>query len=155
MLIYRKLVALLAEKNLKMSTAESVSGGKIISSIIEIPGASNITEQSYIVYSNDAKIKVLGLKKETIDTYGVVSEEVALEMARNLKKISNSNIAISTTGEAGPILNDLNIAQGTVCFGLIIDDKEYTYTKVFLGDRLDVIESSVIFILDTLFKLLK
>ena len=62
MKINQKLVELLITKKLKLSTAESVTGGNLIASIIEIPGASNVTEQSYIVYSNQAKIDVLGIK---------------------------------------------------------------------------------------------
>ena len=144
------IVKKLKERNYKITTAESITGGKLISSLIEIPGASKIIEQSYIVYSNKAKINVLNVAEYIISKYGVVSEEVALEMARKTKIISNSNIIITTTGEAGPIVNEQNIVNGTVCFGLIINNKEYVYTEKFTGDRLNIINKAVIFILNEL-----
>ncbi|XMB71804.1 CinA family protein [Mycoplasmatota bacterium WC30] len=149
------LVDLLKEKGLKISTAESITGGKIISSIIEIPGASNITEQSYIVYSNQAKVNVLGVNKELLDAFGVVSEEVALEMARRTKELTQADIVISTTGEAGPNVNDQDIIVGTVCFGLIIDNKEFTHKRVLAGDRIGIIDNATTYILNDLYYRLK
>ena len=145
-----ELVELLKAKGLKISTAESITGGKLISSIIDIPGASNITEQSYVVYSNRAKVNVLNVKQETIDRFGVVSEEVALEMARNLRKITDSNIAVSTTGEAGPTLSSKGVQVGTVCIAIIIDSKEYIYKKFFAGDRIGIIDNAVTYIINEL-----
>lgn len=145
-----KIVQLLKRNNLKISTSESVTGGKIISYLIEVPGASNITEQSFVVYSNPAKIKVLGIQKEQIDQYGVVSKEIALEMARNTLAMTNADVIISTTGEAGPIVNDVGINIGTVCFGLIINNKEFSYKEEFSGDRLNIINRAVQFILGEL-----
>lgn len=145
-----ELVNLLKQKNLKLSTAESITGGKLISTIIEIPGASKITEKSYIVYSNQAKVDVLGVDKQIIEGFGVVSEEVAIEMARKLKTLTNSDIVISTTGEAGPQTNEEGILVGTVCIGLIIQNKEYVYKKIFSGDRLGVMNSVVSFIISDL-----
>jgi len=85
----------------------------------------------------------------------VVSEEVALEMARRTKDITDSNVVISTTGEAGPIVNEQDIVTGTICFGLIINDEEYTSKKKFAGSRLNIIDSAVTYILkDLLMKLL-
>ncbi len=155
MKINQLLVDLLRERNLKISTAESVTGGKIISSLIEISGASNITEQSYVVYSNQAKRAVLGVDTKVIEGFGVVSEEVALEMARGLKKVANCDIAIATTGEAGPNPSDSEIQIGTVCFSLIIKEEEYTYKKIFAGDRLGIIDNATVFILSELFYKLK
>ncbi len=149
------LVDLLKEKNLKISTCESITGGKIISAIIEIPGASNITEQSYIVYSDRAKTNVLGISKELIDAFGVVSEEIALEMARKTKELSNADVVISTTGEAGPNVSEQDITVGTVCFGLIIKDKEYTHKRILTGDRLGIIDNATTYILNDLYYKLK
>lgn len=145
-----ELVELLKRKNLKLSTAESITGGKLISSIIEVSGASKITEQSYIVYSNKAKVDVLGVDEKIINKFGVVSKEVAIEMARKLKTLTGSDIVISTTGEAGPTLNEQNIMVGTVCIGLIIIDEEYVFEKVFTGDRLGVMNSAISFVVKDL-----
>jgi len=149
--INRKLVELLTKKNLKISTAESITGGRVISTIIEVPGASNITEQSYVVYSNKAKVKVLGVDKEVINRYGVVSVEVAKEMAKKTKELTGADIIITTTGEAGPNLNEREIMVGTICIGIIIKDKEFQYKRMFTGDRLGIINNTVAYVLNDLF----
>ena len=148
--IAKEVVNKLRSKHYTFSTAESVTGGKLISMITEVPGASKILEQSYVVYSNDAKISVLGVDKTTIDRFGVVSEEVALEMAQHLKAITKADVVITTTGEAGPVKNEIDIALGTVCFGLIIADKKQSFTQIFSGERTEIIESAVNFILQLL-----
>ncbi|MCK5732354.1 MAG: CinA family protein [Tenericutes bacterium] len=150
MKINNQIVEILKKKEYKISTAESITGGALISKIIEVPGASNITEQSYIVYSNQAKVKVLGVDMKLIEVFGVVSEEVALDMARKTKILTNSDIVISITGEAGPNLDNESIAIGTVCFGLIVADEEYTYKQIFTGDRVGIINNSVSYILNNL-----
>ncbi|MCK4551460.1 MAG: CinA family protein [Tenericutes bacterium] len=150
MKVNSQIVEILKKKKYKISTAESITGGALISKIIEVPGASNITEQSYIVYSNQAKVKVLGVDMKLIEAFGVVSEEVVLEMARKTKILTNSDIVISTTGEAGPNLDNESIVIGTVCFGLIVNDKEYTYKQIFTGDREGIINNSVLYILNNL-----
>ena len=99
-MIENKLVNKLKEKKYKISFAESCTGGMLASTIINVSGSSNIIEESYITYSENAKMKILGVKKETLEKYTVYSKEVALEMAEGLKKISNSNICISVTGIA-------------------------------------------------------
>lgn len=137
------LVELLKTKKLNISTAESITGGRIISKLIEVPGASNITDRSYIVYSNEAKIEVLGVDRQLIESFGVVSKEVALDMVRKLKILTNSDICVSTTGEAGPITSDELISAGTVCIGIIINEEEYVYQRNFSGDRLGIINGTV------------
>lgn len=148
--VNKQVVEILKKLNYKISTAESVTGGALISKIIEVPGASNITEQSYIVYSNNAKADVLGIDKKLIEAFGVVSEEVALDMARKTKALTNSDVIISTTGEAGPNLSNDSIVVGTVCFGLIIKNMEYTFKQIFAGDRAGIINNSVSYILNNL-----
>ncbi len=145
-----KLVSLLKEKKLIISAAESVTGGKFISTLIEVPGASKIIDRSFIVYSDKAKTEVLGVNPELIKAFGIVSEEVALEMARRVKQISGSDIAVSTTGEAGPNPNEEGIIVGTVCFGVIIRGSEFVYKQVFAGDRLGIIDNAVTFLINDL-----
>ena len=99
-MIENKLVEKLKEKNLKISFAESCTGGLLASTIINVSGSSSVIEESYITYSENAKIKLLNVKKETLDKYTVYSKEVALEMAKGLKAITNSNICASVTGIA-------------------------------------------------------
>ena len=123
----------------------------MVSSLIEIPGASKVDDQGYVVYSDSAKYDVLQVDTNLIKGFGVVSEEVALAMARGAKERSKANVVISTTGEAGPNPNEESIVVGTVCFGVIIDDLEFTTTKNFAGDRLGIIENAVTYILNDLY----
>tara|TARA_Y100000389_G_C17178038_1_gene372551 strand:- start:101 stop:562 length:462 start_codon:yes stop_codon:yes gene_type:complete len=96
------LVKTLIKKNLKISFAESCTGGLLASSITSISGASKIFNVGFITYSNQAKIKFLKINKSIIKKYGAVSHECCLAMVTNLSKISKANINVSITGIAGP-----------------------------------------------------
>ena len=96
------LVKKLIKKKLKISFAESCTGGLLASSITSISGASKIFNIGLITYSNQAKIKFLKVNKNIIKKYGAVSEECCTSMVKNLSKISNAQINVSITGIAGP-----------------------------------------------------
>lgn len=96
------VVKLLKEKELRLSSAESATGGLFANAIIEVPGASKVFDTSFVTYSNESKISNLDVKESTIERYSVSSGEVAVEMAIGALKKSNSDIAISITGNAGP-----------------------------------------------------
>ena len=96
------VVDLLKDNNLTISSAESCTGGLFADSIISISGTSSIFDRALVTYSNKAKIEELGVSKETLDTYGAVSEQTAREMVEGLSKASSSDICISVTGIAGP-----------------------------------------------------
>tara|TARA_B100001121_G_C18273183_1_gene427195 strand:- start:93 stop:554 length:462 start_codon:yes stop_codon:yes gene_type:complete len=98
----KSLIKLLTKKKLKISFAESCTGGLLASSVTSIDGASKVFDLGFITYSNQAKIKVLKVNKNIIKKYGAVSHECCLEMVKNLSKISKANINISITGIAGP-----------------------------------------------------
>ena len=98
----KPLVKKLIKKNLKISFAESCTGGMLASSITSISGASKIFNIGLITYSNQAKIKFLKVNKNIIKNYGAVSHECCLAMVNNLSKISKANINVSITGIAGP-----------------------------------------------------
>ena len=98
----QKLVKLLSKKNLKISFAESCTGGLLSSSITSISGSSKVFTIGLITYSNQAKIKLLKVNKKTILKHGAVSYETCLSMVKNLSKISKTNISVSITGVAGP-----------------------------------------------------
>ena len=98
----RSLVRILTQKKLKISFAESCTGGLLASSITSISGASKIFDLGLITYSNQAKIKFLKINKNIIIRYGAVSHECCLSMVNNLSKISKANINVSITGIAGP-----------------------------------------------------
>lgn len=94
------LINLLKERNEKVSTCESITGGLIASSIIDISGASEVIEESYITYSDKIKEKILNVSRETLDKYSAVSVECANEMIEGLYKITNSSLCIGSTGYA-------------------------------------------------------
>ena len=98
----KSLVKILIKKKLKISFAESCTGGLLTSSITSVSGASKIFNLSLITYSNQAKIKFLKVNKNIIKKYGAVSHECCLAMVNNLSKISKANINVSITGIAGP-----------------------------------------------------
>ena len=100
--ISQKIVRLLKKKRLKMSFAESCTGGLLSSSITSISGSSKVFSLGLITYSNQSKINILKVPKKTIIKNGAVSYETCLSMVKNLNKISKANISVSITGIAGP-----------------------------------------------------
>ena len=98
----KTLLNLLTKKKIKISFAESCTGGLLASSITSISGASKVFNLGLVTYSNQAKIKVLKVNKNVIKKYGAVSHECCLAMVKNLSKISKANINVSITGIAGP-----------------------------------------------------
>ena len=96
------LIRLLTKKKLKISFAESCTGGLLASTITSISGASNVFNLGLVTYSNQAKINVLKVNKSIIKKYGAVSHECCYAMVNNLSKISKANINVSITGIAGP-----------------------------------------------------
>ena len=97
-----KIVLKLVKKKLKISFAESCTGGLLASSLTSISGSSKIFNLGLITYSNKAKTNILKVPKKIIDKYGSVSKECCLSMVKNLSKISKANISVSITGIAGP-----------------------------------------------------
>ena len=98
----KSLIRILTKKKLKISIAESCTGGLLASSITSISGASKVFNLGLVTYSNQAKIKVLKVNKNIIRKYGAVSHECCNAMVKNLSRISKANINVSITGIAGP-----------------------------------------------------
>ena len=96
------LVEHLAKQDLKVATAESCTGGMIASEIISVPGSSAVVDSSFVTYSNEAKTLILGVPAEDIKACGAVSEVVARKMAQGVRRVSNADIGVATTGIAGP-----------------------------------------------------
>lgn len=126
---------LLCDKNLTISTAESCTGGMIAEKLISYPGISKVYLEGMITYSNDAKIKRLGVNKETLDKYGAVSEQTAKEMVEGIARESGSNIAIITTGIAGPDGGTKEKPVGLVYIGLYVNGSTKVKEFNFQGDR--------------------
>ena len=125
-----KVVKLLQKKRLKISFAESCTGGLLSSSVTKISGSSKIFTLGLVTYSNQAKINILNVPKKIIKTHGAVSYETCLSMVKNLYKISKTNISVSITGIAGPNGGTKEKPVGLVYIGLKKGNK--TLIKKFL-----------------------
>lgn len=128
-------IKLLTEKKIKISAAESCTGGMFVKMITDIPGASEILNESYVTYSNDAKMRLLGVKKETLDTFGAVSEKTALEMAQGVKRVSGADIGVGITGIAGPDGGTEEKPIGLVYFAVAYKDKAVAKELRLNGER--------------------
>ena len=114
----QKIVKLLRLKKMKISLAESCTGGLLASNITSVSGASKIFTLGLVTYSNQSKIKILKVPKKIIIKHGAVSYETCLSMVQNLSKISRSNISLSITGIAGPKGGTKNKPVGLVYIGI-------------------------------------
>ncbi len=120
---------LLREKSLTLSTAESCTGGRIAEMITSVPNCSQYFKGSLVAYYVETKTKVLGVRQDSIDNYGVVSKEVVEEMAKKANKLMNTNIAIATTGMAGPTSSEEHIMIGNIW--IAIADNDFVVSKEF------------------------
>ncbi len=134
----KTLIKTLKEKGLRVSAAESCTGGLVSKLLTDVSGASEVFECSVTTYSNEAKMKLLGVKKETLENFGAVSEETAREMASGVRNLSGADVAVSVTGIAGPTGAVPGKPVGTVCIGIATDEKCYAKTFLFDGSRAQV-----------------
>lgn len=137
-------------KKLTISTAESCTGGLVGATLINYPGISEVFLEGAITYSNEAKIKRLGVKKETLERYGAVSEQTAREMAEGIAKTSGTDIGLSTTGLAGPDGGTEDKPVGLVYIGLYINGETKVKKLNLQGDRQKIRIRTVMNILDWL-----
>ncbi len=118
-----------------LACAESCTGGLVAKMITDVAGSSEVFEGGVVSYSNEFKMTFLGVLPETLARYGAVSENTAREMARGVAHRSGADIAVSTTGIAGPGGGTLEKPVGTVCFGIVSPRGEETFTMHF-GEEL-------------------
>jgi len=147
--IEEEIVKYLTDHNMTISTAESCTGGMIVSTLINVSGSSKVIRESYVTYANESKIKILGVKEETINKYTVYSNEVAIEMVQGLKRITNDDVCISITG-----LTD-GEKKGKFDCGIIIKDKMYSFTYQVDGSRNEIRFKQTKLILGVLLELLQ
>ncbi|HBA98132.1 MAG TPA: damage-inducible protein CinA [Lachnospiraceae bacterium] len=141
--IAEKIVNILKEQGLHISTAESLTGGMLASSIVDIGGASEVFEEGYITYSDAVKHKVLGVSKDCLEKYTAVSSVVAKQMAEGTAQITGSDITVATTGYAGPGNADDGTPAGTVYIGVFYKEKTDVRKFCFDGDRNSVRRQTV------------
>ncbi|QNB08560.1 CinA family protein [Herbaspirillum frisingense] len=144
----------LKAKGLLLATAESCTGGGIAHAITEIAGSSEWFDCGFVTYSNASKNELLDISEALIAQHGAVSEEIAGAMAEGAVANTSSDLAVSTTGIAGPGGAVPGKPVGTVCFGWRVGDKTYTERLVFKGDRQQVRAQTVDHALKGLLKLL-
>ena len=123
----KEIANLLRRNALKLATAESCTGGLVSSRMTDLSGSSVYIWQNFVTYANEAKIKLLGVQRETIEKVGVVSEEVSLEMVKGLIERYNCTIALSTTGIAGPTGATDKKPVGLVYIGIADEKKAKSY----------------------------
>lgn len=145
-----EVAKILIKNKLTISTAESCTGGLLAGRLINYPGISSVFLEGAVTYSNEAKIKRLGVKKETLDKCGAVSSETAAEMAEGIAKAAGTDVGLSTTGIAGPGGGTEEKPVGLVYLGLYINGKVMTKKLNLSGNRQKVREAAVIKSLDWL-----
>ncbi len=126
---------LLLERKMKVATAESCTGGLISKKITSVSGASGCFDLGVVTYSNEQKHKVLGVKYGTLEQFGAVSQETALEMCKGVKELSGADFGISVTGIAGPTGGTTQKPVGTVWIGICSENLHTAQKFVFDGDR--------------------
>ena len=141
--LFNEVVLLLKQSGLTIATAESCTGGSIAQKLTSVEGSSGYFKGSAVTYATESKVNILGVQQQTIDTFGVVSEEVAREMALGAKRIYETDLAISTTGNAGPLKGDGDAEVGTVCMAFAFNDKVESFTFNFGQPRNKVIQAAV------------
>lgn len=130
----QKVVQLLRERNETITCAESITGGALTSELVSIPGASHVLKGSIVAYSTEVKVSELKVEPTLIQEFGVVSEEVALAMARGVKAKFAAEWAISLTGVAGPGASH-GVPAGTVWLALLGPGFEETVKLELMGER--------------------
>ena len=140
----KSLIKLLTKKKLKISFAESCTGGLLASSITSIDGASKVFNLGFITYSNQAKIKVLKVNKNIIKKYGAVSHKCCLAMVNNLSKISKANINVSITGIAGPKGGTRQKPVGLVYIGIKKGNKTQINKCLFKNKKRSSIQKATV-----------
>ena len=152
----KSLIKLLIKKKLKISFAESCTGGLLASSITSISGASKVFNLGLVTYSNQSKIKILKVNRNIIKKYGAVSHECCYAMVKNLSKISKANINISITGIAGPKGGTMQKPVGLVYIGIKRGDKIQINKYLFKSKkRLSIQKATVKKALDLILRIAK
>ena len=111
-------VAALKKRNMTVSVAESCTGGLVSKRITDVPGSSSVFHEAHITYANAVKEKVLGVKHSTLESFGAVSRETAVEMAAGVRRVSGADIGVSVTGFAGPDADEPGKAPGLIYIAL-------------------------------------
>jgi len=156
MTLEEKTVALLIEKGWHIAFAESCTAGLCSATLVNVADASKVLDVSFTTYANEAKMQYVGVKAQTIEANGVVSEAVAEEMAKGVAKAAGSEVGVGVSGIAGPGGGTETKPVGMVCFGFYVNGQCETFTRQFgnIG-RNNVRAASAEFVFRTLNKMLE
>ncbi|MCZ4353591.1 CinA family protein [Roseovarius aestuarii] len=125
-----RLLDLARAQGLRVTAAESCTGGMVMAALTDVAGSSAVVERGFVTYSNTAKIEMLGVSADTLAAYGAVSEDVAAQMATGALSHSDADLAVSVTGIAGPGGSEYK-PEGRVCFGLARGSHVHSETQEF------------------------
>lgn len=156
MTIEEQVVNKLIDRGFHISFAESCTGGLCCGTLVNVSNASKVLDMSFVTYANEAKVELINVNPETIENYGVVSEQVAEEMCKGVAEKAHSEVGVGITGVAGPTGGTAKKPVGMVCFGFYVLGNVTTRTMQFgnIG-RNEVRAKSVDFVFNTLVELLE
>ena len=156
MTIEEQVVNKLIDRGFRISFAESCTGGLCCGTLVNVSNASKVLDMSFVTYANEAKVELINVNPETIENYGVVSEQVAGEMCKGVAEKAHSEVGVGVTGVAGPTGGTAKKPVGMVCFGFYVLGNVTTRTMQFgnIG-RNEVRAKSVDFVFNTLAELLE
>lgn len=150
----KRIHTLLIQKHLTLTSAESCTGGLIADRITDVPGSSEYFLGAVVAYSYQAKVDLLGVSWDTLNTKGAVSSETVFEMARGARKVLKADIAVSVSGIAGPGGGTPEKPVGSTWIGLVAPDGEWARHFIWDGDRVEnkhqSSEAALQFVLDYL-----
>jgi nicotinamide-nucleotide amidase len=149
------LAELLRQRQWRLASAESCTGGLIAAACTELAGSSDWFERGFVTYSNAAKTELLGVPAALIEAHGAVSEAVAQAMARGALAHAHAEVALAVTGIAGPSGGSADKPVGTVWFGWALPGRVWSECRRFDGDRAAVRQASVAHALGTLVEALQ
>ncbi len=144
------LVALFKRKGLRLTTAESCTGGLVAGAVTAVPGSSAVFTHGFITYANEAKTQMLGVPEAMLAAHGAVSAEVARAMAEGARARSGADYGVSVTGVAGPDGGSAEKPVGTVWFGLAGPGGTTAQHQLFQGDRAEIRAQAVAFAISLL-----
>jgi len=138
-----EVVQLLKNAGMTVTTVESCTGGLLSGTLVDVAGVSEVFNQAYVTYANEAKQSLVGVKSETLKVYGAVSEQTAREMAEGGAKAAKADAALAVTGIAGPDGGTTEKPVGLVYIGCHVNGKTVIERNIFTGSRREVREQSV------------
>lgn len=131
----RNVVEHLAKMGMKVATAESCTGGMVAATIISVPGSSVVVDSSYVTYSNQAKMDILGVPDEDLRREGAVSEVVARKMAQGVRRAAGADVGVSATGIAGPDGGTIDKPVGLVYIAISTEERVVCKKLLLKGTR--------------------